>query len=282
MMNIEKIVVVGAGQMGAGIAQVAAAHGFAVTLSDVSEAQLDRARNVISDSAARLQSKGRLSEAQVAGVHRIDLAASLDAVKQCDLVIEAVSEDSLLKQQLFGQLDALAPPHALLSSNTSSISITQLGKATKRAAQVIGMHFFNPVPIMQPVEVVRGEHTSDETIACIVQLAQTLGKTPVVVKDSPGFISNRVLCPMLNEAIYALQEGIATREGIDTIMKLGMNHPMGPLALADLIGLDTLLAILEVLHRGFGDDKFAPAPLLRSMVAEGKLGRKAGRGFYEY
>lgn len=282
MMNIEKIVVVGAGQMGAGIAQVAAAHGFAVTLSDVSEAQLDRARNVISDSAARLQSKGRLSEAQVASVHRIDLAASLDAVKQCDLVIEAVSEDSLLKQQLFGQLDALAPPHALLSSNTSSISITQLGKATKRAAQVIGMHFFNPVPIMQPVEVVRGEHTSDETIACIVQLAQTLGKTPVVVKDSPGFISNRVLCPMLNEAIYALQEGIATREGIDTIMKLGMNHPMGPLALADLIGLDTLLAILEVLHRGFGDDKFAPAPLLRSMVAEGKLGRKAGRGFYEY
>ncbi len=282
MMNIEKIVVVGAGQMGAGIAQVAAAHGFAVTLSDVSEAQLDRARNVISDLAARLQSKGRLSEAQVAGVHRIDLAASLDAVKQCDLVIEAVSEDSLLKQQLFGQLDALAPPHALLSSNTSSISITQLGKATKRAAQVIGMHFFNPVPIMQPVEVVRGEHTSDETIACIVQLAQTLGKTPVVVKDSPGFISNRVLCPMLNEAIYALQEGIATREGIDTIMKLGMNHPMGPLALADLIGLDTLLAILEVLHRGFGDDKFAPAPLLRSMVAEGKLGRKAGRGFYEY
>lgn len=282
MMNIEKIVVVGAGQMGAGIAQVAAAHGFAVTLSDVSEAQLDRARNVISDSAARLQSKGRLSEAQVAGVHRIDLAASLDAVKQCDLVIEAVSEDSLLKQQLFGQLDALAPPHALLSSNTSSISITQLGEATKRAAQVIGMHFFNPVPIMQPVEVVRGEHTSDETIACIVQLAQTLGKTPVVVKDSPGFISNRVLCPMLNEAIYTLQEGIATREGIDTIMKLGMNHPMGPLALADLIGLDTLLAILEVLHRGFGDDKFAPAPLLRSMVAEGKLGRKAGRGFYEY
>lgn len=282
MMNIEKIVVVGAGQMGAGIAQVAAAHGFAVTLSDVSEAQLDRARNVISDLAARLQSKGRLSEAQVAGVHRIDLAASLDAVKQCDLVIEAVSEDSLLKQQLFGQLDALAPPHALLSSNTSSISITQLGEATKRAAQVIGMHFFNPVPIMQPVEVVRGEHTSDETIACIVQLAQTLGKTPVVVKDSPGFISNRVLCPMLNEAIYALQEGIATREGIDTIMKLGMNHPMGPLALADLIGLDTLLAILEVLHRGFGDDKFAPAPLLRSMVAEGKLGRKAGRGFYEY
>ncbi len=282
MMDIKRIVVVGAGQMGAGIAQVAAAHGFAVTLSDVSEAQLDRARNVINDSTTRLQAKGRLSETQITGIHRIEQATSLDAVKQCDLVIEAVSEDPLLKQQLFGQLDALAPLHALLSSNTSSISITQLGEATKRATQVIGMHFFNPVPIMQPVEVVRGEHTSDGTVACIVQLAQALGKTPVVVKDSPGFISNRVLCPMLNEAIYALQEGVATREGIDAIMKLGMNHPMGPLALADLIGLDTLLAILEVLHHGFDDDKYAPAPLLRSMVAEGKLGRKAGRGFYEY
>jgi 3-hydroxybutyryl-CoA dehydrogenase len=282
MMNVEKIVVIGAGQMGAGIAQVAATHGHAVTLTDVSESQLQRARQSIHDSITRLHAKGRLSDEQVAQAGSIQMSPSIDAVAGCDLVIEAVSEDVELKQLVLSKADVMAPPQAILASNTSSIAITQLGRLTHREPLVIGMHFFNPVPLMQPVEVVRGELTSDETVDCIVRLAQKMGKTPVVVKDAPGFISNRVLCPMINEAIFALQEGIATREGIDTIMKLGMNHPMGPLALADLIGLDTLLAILEVLHQGFGDDKYVPAPLLRSMVAEGKLGRKTGHGFYEY
>jgi 3-hydroxybutyryl-CoA dehydrogenase len=281
-MEKGSIVVVGAGQMGAGIAQVAAACGCAVTLTDVSSAQLERARTTIQTSVRKLREKGRLSEAQVAQVEGIAATTSLDAVAACDLAIEAASEDVALKTQLFGQLDALAPPDAILASNTSSISITTLGNATRRPDKVIGMHFFNPVQVMQPVEVVRGERTSDATVQMIVALAERMGKTPVVVKDAPGFVSNRVLCPMINEAILALEEGVASCEGIDAIMKLGMNHPMGPLALADLIGLDTLLAILDVLHRDFGDDKYAPAPLLRRMVAEGRLGRKSGRGFYEY
>ncbi len=282
MIPTTRILVIGAGQMGSGIAQVAATSGYAVTLLDVDAGRVARGLEGIRASVNKLLGKGRLTTEQAAGVAHIVASTDLDAAAEAEVVIEAASEDVDLKRRLFADLDRLAPDTAVLTSNTSSISITRLAAATRRPEQVAGMHFFNPVPIMRPVEVVRGERTAEATITRVVQLAEALGKTAVVVKDAPGFVSNRLLCPMLNEAINALDQGVATRDGIDAIMQLGMNHPMGPLALADLIGLDTVLAILEVLHRDFGDDRFAPAPLLRRMVDAGLLGRKSGQGFYVY
>ncbi len=280
--GIQRIFVIGAGQMGSGIVQVAATSGFEVTLMDVAEPQLEKGRAAIQASLNKLREKKRITDEQAASVSCITLTTSLADASGADVVIEAASENVEIKTNVFAELDRIAPAHALLASNTSSISLTRLGAATGRPDKVIGMHFFNPVPVMSLIEVVRGELTSQATVDVIVALSKTLGKTPVVVKDSPGFISNRLLCPMINEAILALEHGVATREGIDAIMTLGMNHPMGPLALADFVGLDVVLAVMEVLHHDFGDDKFAPAPLLRRMVDAGLLGKKSGRGFYTY
>jgi 3-hydroxybutyryl-CoA dehydrogenase len=280
---MNRIVVIGAGTMGNGIAHTAAASGFATTLIDVGEALLDRALATIASNLQRGVDKGRLSaEEKIAVLGRIETSTSLDTAGNADLVIEAIVENTPAKLQLFGKLDEVTPAMCILASNTSSISITRIAAATRRASQVIGMHFMNPVPIMPLVEVIRGIATSDETYARVEAMARQMGKTPIGVNDYPGFISNRVLMPMINEAIFSLYEGVASREAIDGVMKLGMNHPMGPLTLADFIGLDVCLSILRVLEEGFGDPKYRPCPLLVKMVDAGWLGRKSGRGFYEY
>jgi 3-hydroxybutyryl-CoA dehydrogenase len=278
-----RVAVVGAGTMGNGIAQVFAQHGHAVTLRDIDAAALDRARGQIDRSLGKLVEKGRIAAGErAATLDRIASTTDLGAVAAADLVVEAVVEKLEVKRELFAELDRLTAPAAILASNTSSISITRLGAATRRPDKVIGMHFMNPVPLMALVEVIRGQATSDDTTRTVMDLSRALGKTPVEVSDFPGFVSNRVLLPMINEAIFAVYEGVATAEAIDEVMKLGMNHPMGPLALADFIGLDVCLAILEVLHDGFGDPKYRPCPLLKRMVDAGWLGRKSGRGFYSY
>ena len=279
----EKIAVVGSGQMGNGIAHVFAMAGFDVTMIDVARGALDRARATIEKNLGR-QVEKKIIDASVrdAALSRISTNESLASAADAALIVEAATERAELKFTLFADLDRIAHPSAILASNTSSISITELGAKTKRPAQVIGMHFMNPVPVMQLVEVIRGLATSNETTARVLELSRSLGKTPVEVNDYPGFVSNRVLMPMINEAVYCLMEGVGSAESIDTVMKLGMNHPMGPLALADLIGLDTCVAILEVLQDGLGDPKYRPCPLLRKYVAAGWLGRKSGRGFYEY
>ena len=279
----ETIAVIGAGQMGNGIAHVAAMSGYTVNMIDVADAALEKGRSTIASNMERQVKKGTLDAAsRDAALSRISTSTQLDATAGASVVIEAATERIDLKYKIFEDLDRLAPPGAILATNTSSISITSIAARTKRPEAVIGMHFMNPVPVMQLVEVIRGLATSDETTAQVVALAKAMGKTPVEVNDAPGFVANRVLMPMINEAVYCLMEGVGTAESIDTVMKLGMNHPMGPLALADLIGLDTCLSIMEVLHAGIGDDKYRPCPLLRKYVDAGWLGRKAGRGFYRY
>lgn len=281
-MNIKHIVVVGAGTMGNGIAQTAAVSGYRVTMTDIAQEYLDRAKATIARSVDRLAGKGTISAVQKEAALGIATAPNLEPVAKADMVIEAATEDPDLKLQLFTQLDRLAPSGVILASNTSSISLTKIASATARPDKVIGMHFFNPVPLMKLLEVIRGLATSDETAAVATEVGRKMGKEPIEAKDSPGFISNRILCPMINEAIFALQEGIGTAEAIDNVMRLGMNHPMGPLTLADMVGLDVVLFVMEVLHRDMGEDKYRPAPLLRKMVDAGYLGRKSGRGFYTY
>ena len=280
---LRTIGVVGVGQMGRGIAQVAAQSGFGVLLHDENRGALDAALAHIGDQLERQVQKGKLVPAARSEIlARLSPAADAGAFASADFVIEAVSESQPLKARLFESLDATCRPGVILASNTSSISITRLASATRRPSLVIGMHFMNPVPVMELVEIVAGQSTSAETIETTRGLAKSLGKTSVLAQDYPGFISNRVLMPMINEAIFALYEGVGGRDDIDTVMRLGMRHPMGPLALADFIGLDTCLAILEILHAGFGDPKYRPCPLLRRMVDAGLLGRKSGRGFYDY
>jgi len=281
-MNIQTIFVIGAGTMGSGIAQTAATSGFQVTLMDAFPEALEKGKSAIARSVEKLAEKGRLTPEQRRAALDMQTATELHQAAEADLVIEAATENPELKLKLFKDLDGLAAPETILASNTSSISITRIAGATGRPEKVIGMHFMNPVPIMQLVEVIRGLETSDETRDTIFDLSRRMGKTPVEANDAPGFISNRILCPMINEAIFALQEGVGSVEAIDTVMKLGMNHPMGPLALADLIGLDVVLFILEVLQRDLGEDKYRPAYLLRKMVSAGHLGKKTGRGFYDY
>jgi 3-hydroxybutyryl-CoA dehydrogenase len=282
-MVIECVAVVGAGTMGSGIAQVMASAGLAVSLTDTVPEQRARGLERIRRATLRLVDKGELTAAaQAAVMARVSVVDDLMALSDAQLVVEAIVEHLPAKEQLLRELDALLPPESILASNTSSISITRLGAATGRPDRVIGMHFINPAPVMRLVEVIRGLATSDETAATVLDLAQRLGKVAVTVQDVPGFVLNRLLIPMINEAVYLLQDGAAIREDIDTVMKLGANHPMGPLALADLVGLDTCLAIMEVLHRDLGEDKYRPCPLLRTMVAAGHLGRKVGRGFYVY
>lgn len=279
----ERVAVIGAGTMGNGIAQVFAWQGVEVLLIDLDAGALERGTAAVEKSLARMVKKERATAEEArATLARISTAAEIAALTDQGLVIEAVVERAEIKRAVFEELDARTGAEVILATNTSSISITEIGAATARAERVIGMHFMNPVPIMQLVEIIRGHETSDETTARVMACCEAIDKTPVEVNDYPGFVSNRVLMPMINEAIFCLFEGVAEREGIDTVMKLGMAHPMGPLALADLIGLDVCLDILEVLHRGLGDDKYRPCPLLRRMVAAGRLGRKAGSGFYDY
>ena len=282
-MSIKTIAVLGAGQMGNGITQVAACAGYNVTMVDIEQAYVDRGLATIEKSLAKLVTKERMTQEDAdAARARISTAIDRQACADCDLVVEAVPEILSLKQEIFAELDQICKPETILASNTSSISISTIADATNRPEQVIGMHFMNPVPIMKLVEIINGKQTSDATNAAVIEASATMGKTALSCNDAPGFVSNRILCPMLNEAILTLQEGVAEPEAIDGIMKLGMNHPIGPLALSDLIGLDTVLHIMNVLHEGMGDDKYAPAQLLIDMVEEGKLGRKSGQGFYTY
>ncbi|MDZ4773832.1 MAG: 3-hydroxybutyryl-CoA dehydrogenase [Planctomycetota bacterium] len=279
----ESVAVIGAGTMGNGIAQTFATFGARVLLVDLSEDSLKKGRASIEGSLARVVKKGVITDADAqATLARLTTSAKLESITDVPLVVEAVSERADVKAKVFAQIDRQCPPATILASNTSSISITLIAANTKRADRVIGMHFMNPVPVMKLVEIIRGQETSDETTAKIVAASESIEKVPVAANDFPGFVSNRVLMPMINEAIFCLMEGVATREGIDTVMKLGMAHPMGPLALADLIGLDVCLDILEVLHKGLGDDKYRPCPLLRRYVAAGRLGKKSGKGFYDY
>jgi 3-hydroxybutyryl-CoA dehydrogenase len=282
-MNILTLGVTGAGTMGHGIAQVAAVAGFEVILHDLADSALERARTGISRNLDREVEKGKLSPAdRAASLDRIRTTGDHGRLADADFVIEAVREDETTKSKVLRELDQMVGPGVVLASNTSSISITRLGAATRRPGQVVGMHFMNPVPRMPLVEIVRGLETTDDTVALTRELSEKLAKTPVVVSDAPGFVSNRLLMPMINEAITCLMESVGTRESIDRVMELGMNHPMGPLALADLIGLDVCLEVMEVLHAGFGDPRYRPCPLLRRMVDAGHLGRKSGRGFYTY
>jgi 3-hydroxybutyryl-CoA dehydrogenase len=281
-MTVERIVVIGAGTMGNGIAQTAAVSGYQVTMTDVDEAALERGKAAIEKSVEKLAGKGVIDGGQQKAASAIAVTTDIGAAAEAQLVIEAATENPEIKLGLFKELDQIAPEGAVLATNTSSISITRIAGATSRPDRIIGMHFFNPVPLMSLLEVIRGLDTSDATRDLVFEVGRKMGKEPVEAKDSPGFVANRLICPMINEAIFALQEDLASAEDIDTIMKLGMSHPIGPLALADLIGLDVVLFIVEVLHRDFGDDKYRPARLLRQMVDAGNLGRKSGKGFYEY
>ncbi len=279
----DSVAVIGAGTMGNGIAQTFASYGARVLLVDLSEEALAKGRKAIEGSLARVVKKGTLTDADAqATLARIQTGSKLEAITDFPLVVEAVVERADVKAKVFSQLDRQCPPGTILATNTSSISITEIAASTKRPDKVIGMHFMNPVPVMKLVEVIRGQETSDETTARIVAASESIEKVPVPANDFPGFVSNRVLMPMINEAVFCLMEGVSTREGIDTVMKLGMAHPMGPLQLADLIGLDVCLDIMNVLHTGLGDDKYRPCPLLRRYVAAGRLGKKSGKGFYDY